>query len=87
MIRQIETVQSYMEHTLYAMNQLGHMKSMEMLSGQIAFLKVQASTVFEYCAREAVQIFGGLGYTQGGVGGVVERLYREVRAMAILGGR
>ena len=34
--------------------------------------------VFEYCAREGAQIFGGLGYTRGGQGEKVERLAREV---------
>jgi alkylation response protein AidB-like acyl-CoA dehydrogenase len=42
--------------------------------------------VLEFCAREAVQVFGGLGYTRGGQGGKVERIYREVRGMAIPGG-
>jgi alkylation response protein AidB-like acyl-CoA dehydrogenase len=35
---------------------------------------------FEFCAREATQIFGGLAYSRGGQGEKVERLYREVRA-------
>jgi hypothetical protein len=43
--------------------------------------------VFEYCAREAAQIFGGASYVRGGQGEKVERLYREVRAYAIPGGR
>ncbi len=40
----------------------------------------------EFCTREASQIFGGLAYTRGGLGGVVERGYREVRVDAIGGG-
>ncbi len=40
----------------------------------------------EFCAREAAQIFGGLAYTRAGVGGIVERAYREVRPTAIGGG-
>ena len=40
----------------------------------------------EYCAREAAQIYGGLSYSRGGQGEKVERLNREVRAMAIPGG-
>ena len=35
---------------------------------------------------EAAQIFGGLSYSRGGQGEKVERLNREVRAMAIPGG-
>ena len=52
----------------------------------ISLLKVQATKTFEYCAREAAQIFGGASYTRGGQGAVIERLYREVRAFAIPGG-
>lgn len=49
------------------------------LGGPIALLKAQSTQVFEFCAREAAQIFGGLSYTRGGQGEKVERLYREVR--------
>merc|ERR1719222_204104 len=65
------------------------MKSLEAnlkLGGQTALMKVQCTKVFEYCAREAAQIFGGLSYTRGGQGEKVERLCREVRAMAVPGG-
>ena len=51
--------------------------------GDIALLKVQASEVMEFCAREAMQILGGLGYIRGNR---VERIYREVRVNAIGGG-
>ena len=56
------------------------------LGGPIAGLKAQATITFEFCAREACQIFGGLSYSRGGQGGKVERLYRDVRAYAIPGG-
>jgi alkylation response protein AidB-like acyl-CoA dehydrogenase len=68
------------------MKTMSHEEAMIKLAGYIAFLKVQATEVFEYCARESVQIFGGLGFTKGGQGEKVERLYRDVRAMSILGG-
>ena len=51
--------------------------------GDIALLKVQASETMEYCAREAMQILGGIGYIRGDR---VERIYREVRVNAIGGG-
>lgn len=50
---------------------------------EIAELKVQASTTFEFCAREASQILGGASYLKGSI---TERLYREVRVQAIGGG-
>lgn len=51
--------------------------------GTIALLKAQATETFEFCAREASQIFGGLSYTRGGQGEKVERLYRDVKAYTI----
>ena len=51
--------------------------------GDIALLKVQASETMEFCAREAMQILGGIGYMRGSR---VERIYREVRVNAIGGG-
>merc|ERR1711979_112742 len=56
------------------------------LGGSTALMKVQCTKVFEYCAREAAQVFGGLSYTRGGQGEKVERLCREGRAMAVPGG-
>lgn len=56
------------------------------LGGPVALAKAQATQTFEFCAREAAQIFGGLAYTRGGLGEKVERLYREVRAYAIPAG-
>ena len=51
--------------------------------GDIALLKVQASEVMEFCAREALQMLGGIGYMRGNR---AERIYREVRVNAIGGG-
>lgn len=49
----------------------------------LALLKTQATRTMEFCAREAIQILGGAGYIRGHR---VERIYREVRVMAIGGG-
>ena len=49
-------------------------------------LKVQATKMAEYRAREAMQIFGGNGYVRGGFGEKVERIYREIRPISIGGG-
>jgi acyl-CoA dehydrogenase len=51
--------------------------------GDIAVLKVQCSQTMEFCAREAMQILGGIGYMRGNR---IERIYREVRVNAIGGG-
>jgi len=85
MIRQIEASQAWLELITYQLSVMPK-KEQSRLAGTIAILKAHASKVFEFCAREALQIFGGSGYTRGGQGEKVERLYREVRAYAIPGG-
>jgi acyl-CoA dehydrogenase len=49
----------------------------------VCMLKVQATTMLEFCARETAQIFGGASYE---LGTKIERIYREVRVLAIGGG-
>ncbi|BFZ54786.1 hypothetical protein PYCC9005_001823 [Savitreella phatthalungensis] len=84
--RQIEAAHAHLENIIYQSSQMDETEAMLMLGGAIAGLKAQSTLMFEYCAREAAQIFGGLSYTRGGQGEKVERLYREVRAYAIPGG-
>ncbi|TGZ76331.1 acyl-CoA dehydrogenase NM domain-like protein [Ascodesmis nigricans] len=86
MARQIEATHAWLENILYQCSAMGEHEAMLRLGGAIAGLKAQATTTFEFCAREAVQIFGGIGYTKGGQGSKVERLYRDVRGYAIPGG-
>jgi len=86
MARLIESSHNWLEWATYQMNTMSKMEATLKLGGHTALLKVQCTKVFEYCAREAAQIFGGLGYTRGGQAEKVERLNREVRAMAVPGG-
>ncbi|KAH6896844.1 acyl-CoA dehydrogenase/oxidase [Thelonectria olida] len=86
MARQIEASYSWLESLIYQCQKMGETEAMLRLGGPIAGLKAQSTVTFEFCAREASQIFGGLSYSRGGQGGKVERLYRDVRAYAIPGG-
>jgi len=52
----------------------------------VALLKVEATRTLEFCAREASHIFGGRSYVKYGRAGKIERIYRDVRALAIYGG-
>ena len=45
--------------------------------------KVTATAAMKFCADEAVQILGGMGFMRGTAS---ERIYREVRVNAIGGG-
>lgn len=77
MAKRILSTQALLEKTAWLM-QRGEVPVVE-----LSLLKVQATETMEYCAREAVQIFGGMGFMRGNK---VERIYREVRVYAIGGG-
>lgn len=44
---------------------MSHHEAQVKLGGITAILKSQCTETFEYCTREASQIFGGLAYTKG----------------------
>jgi len=76
MIRQVEATQAWLEHITFQGTNMSKLEGAK-IAGAISLLKVQCTKTFEYCAREASQIFGGLSYTRGGQAEKVERLYRE----------
>ena len=83
MIKKIESNFAMLENVCYKMK--CNLPAKE-IAGPMALLKVESTQCMEFCAREALQIFGGRGYIRGGRASKVERLYREVRSMAIAGG-
>jgi acyl-CoA dehydrogenase len=54
-----------------------------LLVAQTCMLKNQATQTMQFCADQAVQILGGMGYMRGER---VERIYREVKVNMIGGG-
>jgi acyl-CoA dehydrogenase len=77
MAMRINATQAYLELLAWRVQQ-GHMPVAE-----IAMLKNQATQTMAFCASEAVQIHGGMGFMRGTK---VERIYREVKVNAIGGG-
>lgn len=77
MVQRVNATGAYLEHCAW------RVENGERPVADICLLKVQASETLEFCAREAMQILGGMGYMRGGR---VERIYREVRVNAIGGG-
>ena len=73
MARQIEATHAWLENLVFQGQHMHETEAMLKLGGAIAGLKAQATTTFEFCAREASQVFGGLSYSRGGQGGKVER--------------
>merc|ERR550514_1474944 len=86
MVSKIEGSQSNLENLTFQMNCMNLKQRVRYLAGSIALGKVLATQTLKFCVDEALQIFGGRGYTRGGEGEKVERLYREVKAYAIPGG-
>ena len=71
MARQIEASYNWLENLVYQCQVMNETEAMLKLGGAIAGLKAQATVTFEFCAREASQIFGGLSYSRGGQGAKV----------------
>ena len=72
-----DAVEAYLNQICWMVNE-GPMPVAE-----ICKAKVFTSKALEFTASEAMQIFGGAGYLRGNL---VERIYREVKVMAIGGG-
>ncbi len=77
MVRRIQATQAWIDHCAW------QVLNAKAFPGDFALLKVQATQTMEFCAREACQILGGASFVRGSR---VERIYREVRVMAIGGG-
>ncbi len=77
MVRRIQATQAWIDHCAWCV------LNDKAFPGDFALLKVQATRTMEFCAREACQILGGASFMRGSR---IERIYREVRVMAIGGG-
>ena len=86
MIALVEAVQSWLETITYQMNHLSYKEQAKSLSGPIGLLKTFATRSAHEVADDAVNIFGGRGITQTGMGRVVEMFHRTYKFDAILGG-
>jgi alkylation response protein AidB-like acyl-CoA dehydrogenase len=86
MARTIEAMQSQVEHIAYILDNTHNATDPKAIGEICALAKVNCTKGFEYCAREAAQIFGGSALVKDGVGKEVEAFYRNVRAHAIPGG-
>ena len=77
MSAKIDAMDAYLNQVAQLMNEG------EMPVAEISKMKFYCSECIESIASEAMQIFGGAGYLRGNA---VERIYREVKVMAIGGG-
>jgi len=77
MSAKIDALEAYINQVCWILN------SGEKPIAEISKLKFFSTKALEFCASEAMQIMGGAGYLRGNP---IERIYREVKVMAIGGG-
>ncbi|RYO92257.1 hypothetical protein DL766_001747 [Monosporascus sp. MC13-8B] len=86
MIALVEANQSWLETITYQMCNMPYKEQSKHLGGPIGLLKMSITRAAHEIADEAVQIFGGRGLTQSGMGKVIEMFHRTYKFDAILGG-
>lgn len=82
MSAKIDALDSYLQMIAFQLNAAREDGAM-MPAAELAKVKFLSTKTAEFCASEAMQILGGAGYLRGCA---VERIYREVKVMAIGGG-
>lgn len=78
----VETMWAWVEQFLYMMCHLSKPDADRELGGLTALAKAKAAMVLDECARCAVLLFGGNGFTRTGMGELVEKIYRHVFQVA-----
>eukprot|EP00516_Mucochytrium_quahogii_P001769 CAMPEP_0203759814 /NCGR_PEP_ID=MMETSP0098-20131031/13055_1 /ASSEMBLY_ACC=CAM_ASM_000208 /TAXON_ID=96639 /ORGANISM=" , Strain NY0313808BC1" /LENGTH=517 /DNA_ID=CAMNT_0050653049 /DNA_START=166 /DNA_END=1719 /DNA_ORIENTATION=- len=86
MVAKMEALYGWFENQTYQMTLLPYDEQSAELAGHMSLLKFQATRVAQELSDHAVQLFGGRGITQTGMGRYVERYMRTYKFAAILGG-
>ncbi|KAH7148489.1 acyl-CoA dehydrogenase/oxidase [Dactylonectria macrodidyma] len=86
MIALVEANQSWLETITYQMCHMPYKQQAQHLAGPIGLLKMSATRAAHEIADESVQIWGGRGLTQTGMGKFIEMFHRTYKFDAILGG-
>jgi alkylation response protein AidB-like acyl-CoA dehydrogenase len=86
MISLTEACQSWLETITFQMNCLTYEEQSKLLAGPIGLLKSYSTRCAHDIADDAVNLLGGRGITQGGMGKAVEEFQRTYKFSGILGG-
>ncbi len=84
MIALVEANQAWLEAITYQMCNMSYAEQSKHLGGPVGLLKMSATRAAHEIADEAVQIWGGRGLTQTGMGRVIENFNRTYKFDAIL---
>ncbi|KAH7305892.1 long-chain specific acyl-CoA dehydrogenase [Stachybotrys elegans] len=82
----LEAQSAWLESFVYQTSKMSKKQADRDLGGLIALCKANAGMVLDECARCAVLLFGGNGYTRTGQGEIIEKIYREVPGARVPGG-
>ncbi|CAI6089312.1 hypothetical protein V2G26_005906 [Clonostachys chloroleuca] len=85
-LARLESQQAWVESFAYQLTKMPKEQGDKELGGLTALCKANAGKVLDECARCAVLLFGGNGYTRSGQGEIAEKIYREVPGARIPGG-
>jgi alkylation response protein AidB-like acyl-CoA dehydrogenase/predicted heme/steroid binding protein len=86
MVAAVETVDAYADLLTHQMNNMSYKDQNKHLGGPISLLKYQATRTAHQIADQAVQTFGGRGFTKTGMGRNVETFARTYKAGSVYGG-
>ncbi|TKA50532.1 hypothetical protein B0A53_06110 [Rhodotorula sp. CCFEE 5036] len=86
MIAKIDAGQTWLEHITYQMTKLSYAEQSQALAGPMALLKYYLARCGREISDDAVQIWGGRGITQGGMGRLIEQHQRTFHFDTLLGG-
>ncbi|KAG9255802.1 putative acyl-CoA dehydrogenase [Emericellopsis atlantica] len=86
MIALVESNQSWLESITHQMCNMPYTEQVRHLAGSIGLLKMSCTRAAHEIADESVQIWGGRGLTQTGMGRHIEMFNRTYKFDAILGG-
>jgi len=86
MCAKAEACQGWLENLTHQLDKMSRNQQNAFLGGPLGLAKAYIATVAEECCSEASQIFGGRGMTRGGMGSVVEQLFRGAKGSTIPGG-
>ncbi|KAF7374939.1 Acyl-CoA dehydrogenase [Mycena sanguinolenta] len=86
MISRVESCQSWIENITFQMCTMSAKEQARHLAGQMSLLKMHATRASQATAADAVQIFGGRGITQTGMGRFIEHYHRTLLIDAVGGG-
>lgn len=75
-----------LQSLIFQLHSLSTSEAEFLLAGITAQIKAHAGIVLQHVVADVIRIMGGIGWTKGGHGERVERIWRDVKALTVPGG-